>query len=80
MHVTYNKLWHKLVDLKLKKSDLQRMTGISSSTLANMVADKNVSLEVLLRICAALDCDLSDIVESIHENNKEQLPALKVTE
>ena len=41
------------------------MTGISLLTLANLTKDKNVSLEVLLKICDALHCNLCDIVESL---------------
>ncbi len=65
MIVSYKKLWYKLIDKKLKKADLKRMTGISPSTLANLNKDKNVSLEVLLKICDALHCNLCDIVESL---------------
>ena len=64
MIVSYKKLWYQLIDRKLKKADLLRMTGISPSTLANLTKDKNVSLEVLLKICDALHCNLCDIVES----------------
>ena len=65
MIVSYKKLWYQLIDRKLKKADLLRMTGISPSTLANLTKDKNVSLEVLLKICDALHCNLCDIVESL---------------
>ena len=65
MIVSYKKLWYLLIDKKLKKADLKRMTSISPSTLANLTKDKNVSLEVLLKICDALHCNLCDIVESL---------------
>lgn len=67
MVISYKKLWYKLIDKKLKKSDIIRITGISPSTMANLTADKNVSLDVLLRICVALHCNLCDIIESIPE-------------
>ena len=47
----------------MNKADLIRATGISSSTIGNMAAGKNVSLDVLLRICELLDCDFADIIE-----------------
>ena len=53
------------INKKLRISDIQRMTGISLLTLANLTKDKNVSLEVLLKICDALHCNLCDIVESL---------------
>lgn len=65
--VSYKKLWHLLIDRNLKKTDLKKMTGLSSTTLANLSANKPVSLDVLLRICDVLDCELSDVVESHKE-------------
>ena len=54
MVVSYKPLWHLLVDKNMNKADLKRATGISSSTLANMAAGKNVSMDVLLKICEKL--------------------------
>ena len=65
MVVSYKRLWHLLIDKNMNKTDLKRVTGISSSTLANMVAGKNVSMDVLLKICDKLQCDFSDIVEAV---------------
>ena len=76
MTVSYRKLWHLLLDKGMNKADLIRATGISSSTMGNMVAGKNVSLEVLLKICAVLDCDFADIIEArkeAGEDNAENL-------
>ena len=67
MVVSYKPLWHLLVDKNMNKTDLKRATGISSSTLANMVAGKNVSMDVLLKICDTMQCDFSDIVEAVPE-------------
>ena len=65
MKTDYRKLWHLLIDKNRNKTDLKRAIGISSSTLANMVAGKNVSMDVLLKICDKLLCDFSDIVEAV---------------
>ena len=59
------KLWHLLLDRRLKKTELKNRTGISATTLANMAQDKNVSLDVLLRICEELNCNFSDIMDAI---------------
>ena len=67
MVVSYKRLWHLLVDKNMNKTDLKRATGISSSTLANMVAGKNVSMDVLLKICDIMQCDFADIVEAVPE-------------
>lgn len=66
-YVSYKKLWHQLIDRDISKTELRNATGISSSTLANMVNGHNVSLEVLLKICDFLHCDLSDIATIRHD-------------
>ncbi len=71
MTVSYRKLWHLLLDKGMNKADLIRATGISSSTMGNMVAGKNVSLEVLLKICEVLDCDFADIIEARKESGED---------
>ena len=70
MVVSYKPLWHLLVDKNMNKADLKRATGISSSTLANMTAGKNVSVDVLLKICEKLQCNFADIVEAVSENGE----------
>ncbi len=63
MRFTYKKLWKKLIDLNLKKSDLQKMTGLSSRSIAKLGRNENVSMDSLLKICIVLNCGLSDIVD-----------------
>ncbi len=65
MAVTYRKLWHLLLDKKMKKIDLERKVGLSHYAILQLSKDKDVSTEVLTRICDALDCDIDDIVEFI---------------
>uniref|UniRef100_UPI004027749E helix-turn-helix domain-containing protein n=1 Tax=Roseburia inulinivorans TaxID=360807 RepID=UPI004027749E len=59
--ISYNRLRHLMIDKKIKKCDLCVMSGISSSTMAKLGKNEVVSLEVLEKICVALDCDLGDI-------------------
>lgn len=61
--ISYNKLWKLLIDRKLKKKDLQSMTHLSSSVIAKMGRDESVHLDTVVKICIALQCDISDIVE-----------------
>ena len=63
MKMSYKKLWKLLIDKDMKKTDLRKSAGISSSSLAKLGKDENVTTDVLLRICKALDCELDDIVE-----------------
>ena len=69
MAICYNKLWKLLVDRKMKKKDLLEQAGISRGTLTKLNKDENVSTETLVRICTALKCDISDIVEIIDIEN-----------
>ena len=63
MVVSYNKLWKLLIDRKMKKKELIEAAGVSSSLMAKLGKDENVTIEVLARICSVLDCTLDDIVE-----------------
>ena len=60
--LSYNKLWKMLIDRKLKKKDLQKMTHLSSSVIAKMGRDEPVHLGTIVKICIALQCDISDVV------------------
>lgn len=61
--VSYKKLWKLLIDRDMKKKDLRAITGISSSSMAKLGKNENVTTDVLCRICDALHCELSDIME-----------------
>lgn len=63
MYTSYNKLWKLLIDKGWKKKDLQRAAGLSSSSIAKLSKNENVQMDVLVRICSSLNCDISDIVE-----------------
>ena len=65
MEFNYNKLWKLLIDKNMMKKDLMAKTNITSSTIAKMGKNKAVSMEVLGKICLALECDIGDIVEII---------------
>jgi len=62
VNVSYMPLWHTLLDKGIKKTDIIRMTGISSSTVARMNRNEFVALEVIGKICQALDCNIEDVV------------------
>ncbi|MBE5843110.1 MAG: helix-turn-helix transcriptional regulator [Butyrivibrio sp.] len=67
MKFSYSKLWKILIDKKMMKKDLMAKATITSSTMAKMGKDQPVSMEVLGRICEALDCNIGDIVDYIKE-------------
>lgn len=67
MAFSYSKLWKLLIDKKMMKKDLIAMTNINSSTMAKLGKGLPVSMEVLARICIALDCNIGDIVDVIND-------------
>lgn len=66
MTYNYNGLWKLLIDKKMIKKDLMEKASITSSTMAKMGKSLPVSLEVLGRICQALQCKIGDIVEIVY--------------
>ncbi len=67
MRVSYNKLWKLLIDKNMNKRDLREACGISSASIAKLGKGENVTTEVLLKICSALDCDFPDIMEAVKD-------------
>lgn len=63
MAISYNKLWKLLIDRKIKKGDLQKLANISGSSIAKLGRNENVNTDILLKICRAINCDISDIME-----------------
>jgi len=68
MIISYNRLWHLLLDKKMNKQDLKRATGISTASIAKLNKGENITTDILLRICTALDCDLTDIMALSRED------------
>lgn len=63
MEVSYKKLWKLLIDKDMKKKDLQSAAGISWSSVTKLSKGETVSMEVLMKICKVLNCDIGDIME-----------------
>ena len=70
MKVRYNKLWKLLIDKGMKKSQLREAVGASKSTFAKLGKNENVTTDVLVKICTALQCDIGDIMELTQETTK----------
>ena len=71
MAVSYKKLWKILIDKDMKKKDLQAAANISSASVAKLGKNENVNTDILLKICNALHCDISDIMEVEPEGNND---------
>ena len=65
--ISYKKLWKLLIDRNMNKSDLRKLVGMSSGSLAKLGKNEPVSMEIILRICQKLNCDVSDIMEVVDE-------------
>ena len=70
MAASYKKLWKLLIDRDMKKKDLRELTMLSSSTIAKMTKNEPVSTDVLIKICAVLNCDVGDIMEIVPDNKE----------
>lgn len=68
MTYSYNKLWKILIDRKLTKTEMRKLSGISTNMLAKMGRDEPVSMETLAKVATALQCGLDDIVEVTNSN------------
>ncbi len=65
MAVSYKKLWKLLIDRDMKKEELRVAAGVSTNTMAKLGKNENVNTEMLVKICSALKCGISDIMEII---------------
>lgn len=66
--VNYKPLWKMLIDRDITKQELREKTSIARSTMAKMVNNEYVAMDVLVRICMAMDCGMDDIVEIERDN------------
>ena len=67
MAVNYNKLWKLLIDKGMTKTQMRLQADISTTTLAKLGKNETVSMDVLLKICKLLDCNVGDIMDVINE-------------
>ena len=70
MSVSYNKMFKLLIDRKMKKKDLREKAGIGSSTMTKLANDENVTVEVMAKICTALNCKMDDIIDIIPDDKE----------
>ena len=65
MVISYKKLWKMLIDRDMKKGDLQKAAGISWTSVTKLSKGESVSMEVLMKICHALNCNIGDIMDLV---------------
>ena len=69
--VSYDKLWKLLIDKKMNRTEMKEKSGISTASLAKLGKNANITTDVLVKICEALDCDISDIMEVVPDNSED---------
>lgn len=72
MAVSYKKLWHILIDKDMKKKDLENLAGINHYTMNKMSRDEKVTIDILGKICVALDCKVEDIIDFIPDEENQR--------
>lgn len=65
MSVSYDRLWHILIDKHWSKTKLRKEAGISTNAMAKIGRNEDVRVGVLVKICEALECDIEDIMEIV---------------
>ena len=72
MSISYNKLWKKLIDKNMTKTELTHLAGITTNAMAKLGKDEDVKVTGLEKLCTSLDCQLDDIVEFVPDKKKER--------
>ena len=70
MRNSYKKLWKLLIDKDMLKKDLAAKAEISSTSIAKLSKNENVNTDILRKICNALQCDISDIMEMVEDDSE----------
>ena len=70
MRISYNKLWKILIDQNMNKRDLAEKSGVSTASIAKLSKGANITTDVLLKICEAMNCHIEDILETIDDQEE----------
>ena len=73
MRISYNPLWKMLIDKGMNKKELRELSGISTASMAKLGKGENITTDVLLRICTALNCQISDILETLQMRKRKRM-------
>ena len=70
MSVSYKKLFKMLIDRDMKKKDLKELAGIGNSTMTKLANNENVTVEIMAKICSAMNCKMDDIIDIIPDDQE----------
>ena len=65
MAISYNRLWKRLIDHDLSKTDMMRRAKISTNVLARLSKGESVSMDSIEKICKVLNCNIGDVMEFV---------------
>jgi len=68
--ISYKKLWKLLIDKDMNKTDLREAIGVSTATIARLSKGEPVTMEVLVKMCEKLDCNVGDIMDVVRDQNR----------
>lgn len=72
MRISYRPLWIKLAEREMTKKELRKISGISTASMAKLGKGGNLTTDVLLKICEALNCNINEIIETVPDDELEQ--------
>ena len=67
MNISYQPLWNTLKERGMRKEDLRLAAGLTTNMIANMGKGEHLSMKTLLRICEALNCEITDVIELVSD-------------
>lgn len=70
MAVSYKKLFKLLIDRDMKKKELKELSGVGNSTMTKLANNENVTVEVMAKICNALNCSMDDVIEILPDREE----------
>lgn len=70
MEISYDKLWKLMIDKKINKTQLSEKAGITTNAMAKLGKNESVQIEILVKICKVLECNIKDIAELKKEGEK----------
>lgn len=73
MAVSYKRLWKLLIDKDMKKKDLEKLAGISHYSINKLTRGDNLTTDILVKICRALDCTMDDIMEILPDDKHKDM-------
>lgn len=65
MNISYKKLWKLIIDKDMTNVEVRKASGVSPATFTKLKKNETVSLEVLVKLCTVLHCEIGDIIEIV---------------